>query len=253
MSFSNSHVPSRRNLLVGAGAAVATTAFGGAAFGGAAVAQGGRYGRLDGDRFPVPAVNLSRIGRAFLRTEVAYDGSEPPGTIVVDPAQHFLYAVKDGGRAVRYGVGVGRQGFGWSGEAEIHDKQEWPDWYPPKDMLQRQPELMHTMSRLKSGIGMPGGPRNPLGARAMYLWQDDKDTLYRIHGTVEPWSIGHNASSGCIRMIDQDVIELYGDTPVGTRVVVLGADDGGDLDDAQWGIPSDIVRDRRRLDEQGLF
>jgi hypothetical protein len=109
-----------------------------------------------------------------------------------------------GGRAIRYGVGVGRQGFGWSGIATIHDKQEWPDWYPPKEMIQRQPELMKVMSELQSGIGMHGGPRNPLGARAMYLWQGNKDTLFRIHGTVEPWTIGKSVSSGCIRMINQE-------------------------------------------------
>ncbi|HWN50387.1 MAG TPA: L,D-transpeptidase [Xanthobacteraceae bacterium] len=145
------------------------------------------------------------------------------GTIVIDPQRHFLYLVQEGGRAIRYGVGVGRQGFGWSGIATIHDKQEWPDWYPPKEMIQRQPELMKVMSELQSGIGMHGGPRNPLGARAMYLWQGNKDTLFRIHGTVEPWTIGKSVSSGCIRMINQDVIDLYQRTPVGNKVVVLAS------------------------------
>ncbi len=124
---------------------------------------------------------------------------------------------------MRYGVGVGRQGFSWSGSATIHDKQEWPDWYPPREMLARQPELMRHMSQLRSGIGMPGGPRNPLGARALYLWQDNKDTLFRIHGTVEPWTIGKNVSSGCIRMLNQDVMDLYERAPVGAKVVVLGS------------------------------
>jgi lipoprotein-anchoring transpeptidase ErfK/SrfK len=243
--MSSSNV-SRRALLAGAGAAVASAVSAGAAF-----ADDPRYGRIAGDRFPVPAVNLNRIGRAFLRTEVDYDGAEPAGTIVVDPARRFLFAVKNGGRAVRYGVGVGRQGFSWSGEAVVHDKQEWPDWYPPKEMLERQPELKRTMSRLRSGVGMPGGPRNPLGARALYLWQNNKDTLYRIHGTVEPWSIGHNVSSGCIRMIDQDVMDLYSQTPVGTRVVVLGS--GEDNQNAEFAFPNDIVHDRRRLMEHGLF
>ena len=107
--------------------------------------------------------------------------------------------------------------------AVIHDKQEWPDWYPPKEMIQRQPELARQMSELRGGLGMPGGPRNPLGARAIYLWQGNKDTLFRIHGTVEPWTIGKSVSSGCIRMINQDVIDLYQRTPVGSRVVVLSA------------------------------
>jgi lipoprotein-anchoring transpeptidase ErfK/SrfK len=130
--------------------------------------------------------------------------------------------VHGGGWATRYGVGVGRSGFGWSGTASIEDKQEWPDWYPPKEMLARQPELMDHMAPLPGGVGMPGGPGNPLGARALYLWQGRKDTLYRIHGTVEPWTIGTNVSSGCIRMINQDVIDLYERTPLGTKVVVLG-------------------------------
>jgi lipoprotein-anchoring transpeptidase ErfK/SrfK len=179
------------------------------------------YAEVKGEPLAIPAVDLSRIKPVFLRTTVDYRTSEAPGTLVVDPAAHFLYRVEGGGLATRYGVGVGKQGFGWSGIATIHDKQEWPDWYPPKEMLERQPSLMGIMSRLQSGIGMPGGPRNPLGARAMYLWQDNEDTLYRIHGTVEPWSIGHSVSSGCIRMINQDALDLYGKTPVGTKVVVL--------------------------------
>ena len=181
------------------------------------------YGPVEGDPFPVPAINLARIGPAFLRKIVAYRSSEAPGTIIVDPAAHFLYHIEGGGLATRYGVGVGKQGFGWSGIATIHDKQAWPDWYPPKEMLERQPDLMRSMSRLQSGIGMAGGPHNPLGARAMYLWQNNKDTLYRIHGTVEPWSIGHSVSSGCIRMINQDAMDLYGKTQVGTKVIVLGS------------------------------
>jgi lipoprotein-anchoring transpeptidase ErfK/SrfK len=181
------------------------------------------YAPVSGERFPIPAVRLSDINPAYLRTAVFYPTHEQPGTIIIDPQNHFLYLVQGGGRALRYGVGVGRQGFGWSGVATIHDKQEWPDWYPPKEMIERQPELRRQMSELQSGLGMPGGPRNPLGARAMYLWQGNKDTLYRIHGTVEPWTIGRSVSSGCIRMINQDVIDLYQRTPVGARVVVLSS------------------------------
>jgi lipoprotein-anchoring transpeptidase ErfK/SrfK len=180
------------------------------------------YGPVRGEPFPVPAAPLSRINPAFLRRRVAYASAEPPGTIIVDPRAHYLYHVLDGGRAMRYGVGVGRQGFSWSGRAEIHDKQEWPDWYPPKEMVQRQPELRKQLSELQSGLGVPGGPRNPLGARAMYLWQNNKDTLYRIHGTLEPWTIGKSVSSGCIRMINQDAIDLYNRTPVGAKVLVVG-------------------------------
>ena len=179
------------------------------------------YAPVDGERFPIPAVDLSDINPEYLRKTVFYPTQEQPGTIVIDPQNHFLYLVQGGGRALRYGVGVGRQGFGWSGAATIHDKQEWPDWYPPKEMIQRQPELRRQMSELQGGLGMPGGPRNPLGSRAMYLWQGNKDTLYRIHGTVEPWTIGTSVSSGCIRMINQDVIDLYQRMAVGARVVVL--------------------------------
>jgi lipoprotein-anchoring transpeptidase ErfK/SrfK len=179
------------------------------------------YGAAAGEPFPVPALRLSDVDPAYLRTVVHYPTSEQPGTIVVDPHSHFLYFIAGGGRAIRYGVGVGRQGFGWSGVAHVHDKQEWPDWYPPKEMIQRQPELRRQVSELQSGLGVPGGPRNPLGARALYLWQGNKDTLYRIHGTVEPWTIGRSVSSGCIRMINQDVIDLYKRVAVGAKVVVV--------------------------------
>lgn len=179
------------------------------------------YAAVDTDRFPIPAVRLSDINPKYFRKAVDYASNEPPGTIVIDPQSHYLYLVEGGGRAVRYGIGVGRQGFGWSGIATIHDKQEWPDWYPPREMIQRQPDLMERITELQGGLGVPGGPGNPLGSRAMYLWQGNKDTLYRIHGTNEPWTIGRSVSSGCIRMIDQDVIDLYQRAPVGTRVVVL--------------------------------
>jgi lipoprotein-anchoring transpeptidase ErfK/SrfK len=181
------------------------------------------YGPVEGERFPIPAVKLSEIDPAFRRRQVDYVTTEMPGTIVVDPQHHYLYLVQENGRAMRYGVGVGREGFGWSGAATINSKQEWPDWYPPKEMVQRQPELKKVLAHLQGGLGMPGGPRNPLGARALYLWQGNKDTLFRIHGTVEPWTIGKSVSSGCIRMINQDVIDLYQRVPVGTKVVVLSA------------------------------
>jgi lipoprotein-anchoring transpeptidase ErfK/SrfK len=179
------------------------------------------YAESRSEPFPVPALRLSDVDPVYLRKSIYYPTAEPPGTIVVDPQNHFLYLVEGGGRAIRYGVGVGRTGFEWSGTATVHDKREWPDWYPPKEMIERQPEIRRMMSELQSGIGMHGGPRNPLGARALYLWQGNKDTLFRIHGTVEPWTIGKNVSSGCIRMINQDVIDLYERTPTGARVVVL--------------------------------
>ena len=181
------------------------------------------YAPVRGEPFPVTAVRLSEINPEYLRKTVYYPAGEAPGTIIIDTSNRFLYLLEGGGRAIRYGVGVGRQGFAWSGVATIHDKQEWPDWYPPKEMIARQPELRRHLSDLQGGLGMPGGPPNPLGARAMYLWQGNKDTLSRIHGTFEPWTIGTNVSSGCIRMINQDAIDLYERTPVGAKVIVLPA------------------------------
>lgn len=144
----------------------------------------------------------------FQPQEVAYQGVERPGTIVIDTNAKFLYLVEADGMARRYGVGVGRPGFTWAGEHTITRKAEWPDWHPPVEMRQRQPNLPEMMA---------GGPKNPLGARAMYLGS----TLYRIHGTSEPWTIGHAVSSGCIRMRNEDVTDLYERVKVGTRVIVM--------------------------------
>jgi lipoprotein-anchoring transpeptidase ErfK/SrfK len=137
---------------------------------------------------------------------------EPPGTIVIDTSSRHLYLVQPGGGAIQYGIGVGRQGFEWKGVARVGRKSEWPRWIPPKEMLQRRPDLPEEMD---------GGLENPLGARALYLFQGSKDTLFRIHGTNEPDSIGKAVSSGCIRMMNADVIDLYQRVGVGTRVVVL--------------------------------
>jgi len=139
---------------------------------------------------------------------VEYHGKERPGTIVVDTPNKFLYLVQGGGTALRYGIGVGRPGFTWSGVKSITAKKEWPSWTPPAEMLKRRPDLPRFME---------GGPENPLGARAMYLGS----SLYRIHGSNEPWTIGTNVSSGCIRMRNQDVIDLYERVHVGARVVVI--------------------------------
>jgi lipoprotein-anchoring transpeptidase ErfK/SrfK len=158
---------------------------------------------------------------AYARSVVPYTTQEPRGTVIVDPANHFLYLVQNDGQALRYGVGVGREGFSWSGIATVQAKREWPDWYPPKEMVERRPELRQVMSEVERGMGMPAGLANPLGARALYLWKNKKDTLYRIHGTNEPWTIGQNVSSGCIRLTNEDVIDLYNRVPVETRVVVL--------------------------------
>jgi lipoprotein-anchoring transpeptidase ErfK/SrfK len=171
--------------------------------------------------YTMPTEEPRRPDPAFARQVVAYPTRERPGTIIVDPGSHFLYFIQGSGQAIRYGVGVGAEGFVWSGLATVHNKQEWPDWYPPAEMLARKPELRQHMVQLQSGIGMKGGPDNPIGARAMNLWQGNKDTLYRIHGTNEPWTIGTNVSSGCIRLTNEDVVDLYNRTPIGAKVVVL--------------------------------
>ncbi|WP_210164947.1 L,D-transpeptidase [Afifella pfennigii] len=172
------------------------------------------YGAIPDEKFPIPAADISRIDPQYLRQEVAYSGPEQPGTVVVDPNARFLYLVREGGRAMRYGVGVGREGFGWSGGATIARKAKWPTWTPPREMIEREPELV------KYANGMKPGLDNPLGARALYLFQGGRDTLYRVHGTQEEWSIGRAVSSGCIRLLNQDVIDLYSRVPTGSRIVV---------------------------------
>ncbi|OBS53315.1 hypothetical protein A8B73_06525 [Methylosinus sp. 3S-1] len=157
---------------------------------------------------PAQEANLQRqIDPVFQRAEIDYGGGERPGTIVVDSDNKLLYYVLAHGRAVRYGIGVGRPGFTWTGVKPITRKAQWPDWTPPSEMLARRPDLPRHMA---------GGPANPLGARALYLG----GSLYRIHGTNEPYTIGQNVSSGCIRMMNEDVIDLYDRVHVGTRVVV---------------------------------
>lgn len=150
----------------------------------------------------------SQVNPIYLRQVVPYPTGERSGTIVVNTNEHFLYFVLGDGRALRYGIGVARDGFEWSGTHRVSRKAEWPSWTPPAEMRRRQPGLP---------VRMEGGPGNPLGARALYLGS----TLYRIHGTTEPWSIGQNVSSGCIRMTNEDVIDLYGRVQLNTKVVVL--------------------------------
>jgi lipoprotein-anchoring transpeptidase ErfK/SrfK len=155
--------------------------------------------------------------KKFDRQVVAYETTEAPGTIVIDTGEKFLYYVLENGEAIRMGVGVGREGFGWTGIVHVGGKQENPTWFPPAEMVERQPELAKYQT-----AGMPGGEGNPLGVRALYLFDDKgKDTLYRIHGTIEPYSIGQNVSSGCIRMLNENVTELYDLVDVGTKVIVM--------------------------------
>lgn len=151
----------------------------------------------------------------FQRQTVDYSGPHDPGTVIVDTRERLLYHVHGDGTATRYGVGVGRAGFEWSGTANIGRKSEWPDWRPPKEMIAREAKRGRNLPEF-----VPGGPKNPLGARALYLYQNGRDTLYRIHGTNNPKSIGLAMSSGCIRMMNDDVTHLYSQVGVGTRVVV---------------------------------
>ncbi len=167
----------------------------------------------DGDII-MSAFNYKKMNGKYLRQQVPYFGAEAPGTIVIDISGPFLYYVQPGGMAMRYGIAVGKEGFGWTGTAKVKRKTTWPTWTPPTEMIQRSPKLA------KYADGMPGGPTNPLGSRAIYLYKNGKDTLYRIHGTTHPFSIGRRASSGCFRMINQDAVDLYSRVQPGANVFV---------------------------------
>lgn len=173
--------------------------------------------RVDGG-FQVVAIPVTKVASRLYRQQVSYRTKHKVGTIVVDTKARYLYLVQSGGSAMRYGIGVGKAGFAWSGSAHIGWKQEWPKWTPPSEMIERRPDLEKYSA---DNGGMPGGPANPLGARALYLMKDGKDTLFRLHGTPQWASIGTAASSGCIRLINQDVIDLYKRVPQGTKVVVI--------------------------------
>lgn len=176
-----------------------------------------KYAAKPEEKFPLPAMSLEKIKPELRRQEVAYETAHPAGTVVVDTPARRLYYVMGEGRAMRYGVGVGRQGLALKGDAYIGRKSEWPSWTPTANMMRRDPK------NLKYAGGMPGGPNNPLGARALYLYRGGNDTMFRLHGTNQPQSIGHAMSSGCIRMLNHDVIDLFERVPVGARVVVLQA------------------------------
>lgn len=205
----------RRDILLGAAAAAA---FGVARGDSAAAATGDASkaswyaGTAEDNGFTYRRTNFKVIKPQWQRQIVKYLSSEPQGSVVVDTVNHFLYIIFENNTALRYGVGVGREGFRWYGRARIDRKALWPRWVPPPEMRKRQPELPESME---------GGPDNPLGPRALYLYRDGRDLGYRLHGTFEPWSIGSNVSSGCIRMFAEDIIDLYQRCPIGTRVLVL--------------------------------
>jgi lipoprotein-anchoring transpeptidase ErfK/SrfK len=173
------------------------------------------YGPLPDERFPIPAARIDLLDPKFYRQRVVDPTGERPGTVVVDTPNRFLYCVLPDGEAMRYGVGIGRDGFAWGGRAVIAYKREWPRWTPPADMIARQPELEIYRK------GMEPGLKNPLGARALYIHQNGHDTLYRIHGSTEERSIGKAVSSGCVRLLSQDVIDLYGRVPDGAAIIVV--------------------------------
>ena len=170
--------------------------------------------RVD-EGYQLPAIPISKLDPKFVRQIVTDPTGEKPGTIVVDTSEHFLYLVRDGGKAIRYGVSLGKAGFGWTGSAVVQARKLWPVWSPPPEMIQRKPELVKWQG------GQPGGLTNPLGARALYIYQDGKDTGYRIHGSPEWWSIGQAMSSGCVRLINQDIIDLYSRVSKKNPVVVM--------------------------------
>lgn len=155
------------------------------------------------------------IAPRYRRQRVQYYGSEAPGTIVVNTYERYLYYVEDGGSATRYGVAVGEEGLTFKGQAVVGRKAEWPSWTPTASMIERKPRLAQYAG------GVEGGPNNPLGAAALYLYQGGRDTYFRVHGTNEPWSIGHAVSNGCVRMTNENIVNLYSRAPVGTKVVII--------------------------------
>jgi len=193
--------------VIGVATALAGCTTGGAIFSSA-------YSSKKDAGYQIPSIPIYQVPSKYHRQVVRYDTKEKPGTIIVDTKEKFLYFVMPDGKAMRYGIGVGREGFEWKGTTTIAMKREWPVWTPPPAMIRRQPELA------KWAGGQPPGLMNPLGARAMYLYRGGSDSGYRLHGTPEWKSIGRAMSSGCIRLINQDIIDLYDRAKVGAKVIV---------------------------------
>ncbi|MCZ4271622.1 L,D-transpeptidase [Maritalea porphyrae] len=174
-----------------------------------------RYAAIEDGEFTIPAIPGNRIDRQFWRQVVDDPFGELPGTLVVDTPNRFLYLTLQDKQALRVGIGVGKQGFTWSGRATIQMKRRWPTWTPPREMIERVPELE------KWAKGQPPGLENPLGARALYIYQGGRDTLYRVHGSPEWWTIGTAASSGCIRLTNHDIVDLFERVPNGSPILVI--------------------------------
>jgi lipoprotein-anchoring transpeptidase ErfK/SrfK len=208
----------RRSFLFGSAVGLGALGLAGCASDSMSLAEAEKlYGLVPDEKFPIPAVDVSKIDPKYYRRTVRYETDEAPGTIIVDPKNYYVYRIEGDGNATRYGANVGREGFLWSGEAYVGRKAEWPVWTPPKEMIQRQPEAA------KYAGGMPGGLDNPLGARTLYLYQNNVYTLFTIYSTSDPETIGTNLTSGCTGLLSQDMIDLYSRTPLKTKVVVLPA------------------------------
>ncbi|TXM66365.1 L,D-transpeptidase [Methylobacterium sp. WL120] len=210
---------SRRSFLAGSAVGLGAIGLGSCATtDGILLAEATRtYGPMPDEKFPIPAADISKLDPKYYRRTVRYETKEAAGTIVVDPANFYVYRIEGDGNATRYGANVGRDGFLWHGDAYVGRKSEWATWTPPKEMIRRQPEAA------KYARGMPGGLDNPLGARTLHLYQNGAYTLYTIYASSEPDTIGSGITSGCVGLLSQDMIHLYARTPVKTKVVVLPA------------------------------
>ncbi|HZH11697.1 MAG TPA: L,D-transpeptidase [Microvirga sp.] len=208
----------RRSFLAGSAAGVGALGLAGCVSDGMSTAEAARlYGPVPDEKFPIPAIDISKVNPKYYRRTVRYDTKEAPGTIIVDPGNYYVYRIEEGGMATRYGANVGRDGFRWSGEAYVGRKSEWATWTPPAAMIKRQPEAA------KWARGMPGGLDNPLGARTLHLYQNGAYTLYTIYASLDAESIGTGITSGCVGLLTQDMMHLYDRTPVKTKVIVLPA------------------------------
>jgi lipoprotein-anchoring transpeptidase ErfK/SrfK len=210
---------SRRSFLAGSAAGIGSLALAGCVTSdGMSLAEARQvYGPVPDEKFPIPAIDVSKVDPKYFRRTVRYDTKEAPGTIIVDPGNYYVYRIEEDGNATRYGANVGRDGFRWSGDAYVGRKGQWATWTPPREMIKRQPEAA------KWAGGMPGGLDNPLGARTLYLYQNGAYTLYTIYASLDAESIGNGITSGCVGLLTQDMMHLWDRTPVKTKVVVLPA------------------------------